>query len=360
MTEMSTSETDCDRITARRPHGSPGGASQDRMSRASSRHSCTSWATCSIRVIPPGNRSSTRTGWRCLADALPARAHELSARPATRAHVEPDRRDPRGRAHRAPPDRPVPRRSALPRPATSPRPSTRLGDRRHRRRNSAGSADRMPRGRRTPRPRPLVAVLFLQIWGADDELAADELPPRLSAAAARLRSPLLSAVNADDPDRLRRLAGHRTAARDSRFLSRSLRITRRRDGGIERRGRLQGTTARDRAVAHRRTPRGSRGDGASDRGPRSHCGRAGHVLPDDATTLIGQPGRESVVPGPARPRHSGAHRRGGGCAGQESPPAAAHHLPSHGRLTDRGRGLGRSRPTSHLPPCRADRCWNRS
>lgn len=45
----------------------------------------------------------------------------------------------------------------------------------------------------------LVAVLFLQIWGADDELAPDELSPRLSGAAARLRSPLLSAVSADDP-----------------------------------------------------------------------------------------------------------------------------------------------------------------
>jgi von Willebrand factor type A domain len=45
----------------------------------------------------------------------------------------------------------------------------------------------------------LVALLFLQIWGADDEVAADELSPRLSRAAARLRSPLLSAVSADDP-----------------------------------------------------------------------------------------------------------------------------------------------------------------
>lgn len=45
----------------------------------------------------------------------------------------------------------------------------------------------------------LVAVLFLQIWGADDQVAADELSPRLSGAAARLRSPLLAAVSADDP-----------------------------------------------------------------------------------------------------------------------------------------------------------------
>lgn len=45
----------------------------------------------------------------------------------------------------------------------------------------------------------LVAVLFLQIWGADDAVAADEVPPRLAGAAERLRSPLLSAVNADDP-----------------------------------------------------------------------------------------------------------------------------------------------------------------
>ena len=45
----------------------------------------------------------------------------------------------------------------------------------------------------------LVAVLFLQIWGAENELAIEELPPRLSGAAARLRSPLLSAVSADDP-----------------------------------------------------------------------------------------------------------------------------------------------------------------
>ncbi|MCJ7795985.1 MAG: hypothetical protein MUQ56_04355, partial [Thermoleophilia bacterium] len=45
----------------------------------------------------------------------------------------------------------------------------------------------------------LVAVLFLQIWGADDEVAAGEPAPRLSGAAARLRSPLLSAVSADDP-----------------------------------------------------------------------------------------------------------------------------------------------------------------
>ena len=71
----------------------------------------------------------------------------------------------------------------------------------------AGDADRVVAGVTAMATKPaaapdlarLVAVLFLQIWGADDQVAADELSPRLSGAAARLRSPLLLAVSADDP-----------------------------------------------------------------------------------------------------------------------------------------------------------------
>jgi len=59
----------------------------------------------------------------------------------------------------------------------------------------------VPRDSATPDLTRLVALLFLQIWGADDRVDADELPPRLSEAAARLRAPLLSAVSVDDPVR---------------------------------------------------------------------------------------------------------------------------------------------------------------
>ena len=214
---------------------------------------------------PPGEPLIDEERMATLAETLPGRAHELGAHPDTRIML-----------------------NQIGEILEDARIERRLIDRfRGARRYLAGhvaealDAARGPVGQAPERPGPsaepgaavapelarLVALLFLQIWGVDDQVAADQLSPRLSEAAARLRSPLLSAVSTDDPsifadwlitDLLVEMAGS---------FPEAIEATAAEPGGSKGTGGLPGAAARDRTVAQGRTPRGARRDGTSDRRP---------------------------------------------------------------------------------------------
>ncbi len=197
MTEMSTSEAAATRLPSTASRASPGTAGRGSHVEGFQSAFLHELGHVLFSGHAPGEPLIDGERMALLGEALPARAQELSARSETRVmlnqigeiledsrierrlmdrfrgarrylagHVAEALDAARGSAARAP---------ELAGPLTEPR---------------AAAAPDLAR---------LVAVLFLQIWGADSELAADELPPRLSGAASRLRSPLLSAVNADDP-----------------------------------------------------------------------------------------------------------------------------------------------------------------